>query len=93
VHDQVWYRPAITDPNPISDTTLIIGHTPVLYMQGAKEERENQIAEMIRRGEHPRILHAPGFIDIDCGCSLEDPIKTLGCLRLDDMAEFYVFTA
>jgi len=48
---------------------------------------------MIRRGEQPRILHAPGVIDIDCGCSLEDPIKTLGCLRLDDMAEFYVFTA
>jgi len=22
---------------------------------------------------------------------LEDPIKTLGCLRLDDMAEFYSF--
>ena len=93
VHDEVWHRPTIADPNPISNTTLIIGHTPVLYMQESKEKREERIAEMIRRGEHPRIFHAPGFIDIDCGCSLEDPIKTLGCLRLDDMAEFYVFAA
>lgn len=90
VHDEVWHRPSITDSNPIPNTTLIIGHTPVLYMQAAKNDRQHRIAEMIRIGEHPTILHTPGFIDIDCGCSLEDPIKTLGCLRLDDMTEFYV---
>lgn len=91
VHDEVWYRPSMTDANPIPNTTLIIGHTPVPYMQETKENREQRIAEMIRNGEHPKILHTPGFIDIDCGCSLEDPIKALGCLRLEDMAEFYAF--
>ena len=89
VHDQVWHRPAMTDPNPIPNTTLIIGHTPVLYMQVTKEEREQRMAEMIRMGERPTILHTPGFIDMDCGCSFEEPLKTLGCLRLEDMAEFY----
>lgn len=91
VHDEVWHRPSMTDTNPIPNTTLIIGHTPVLYIQERKENREHRIAEMIRNREHPKILHTPGFIDIDCGCSLEDPIKTLGCLRLEDMAEFYAF--
>ena len=95
-HDEVWTRPAIDTANPIPDTILIIGHTPVLHMQCAKEDREDRIAEMIRNGEHPQILHAPGFINIDCGCSYDDPIKTLACLRLEDMKEFYVnqgFTA
>ena len=91
VHDEVWHRPSMTDSNPILNTTLIIGHTPVLSMQVAKENREHRMAEMIRSGEHPKMLHTPGFIDIDCGCSLEDPIKALGCLRLEDMAEFYTF--
>ena len=93
VHDEVWCRPAMMDPNPFPQTTLIIGHTPVLYMKEAKENREYRIEEMIRAGEHPTILHTPGFIDIDCGCSLDDPIKTLGCLRLEDMAEFYAYNA
>lgn len=91
VHDEVWHRPSMTDSNPIPHTTLIIGHTPVLSMQEAKENREHRMEEMIRVGEHPMILHTPGFIDIDCGCSLDEPLKTLGCLCLDDMAEFYAF--
>ena len=91
VHDEVWHRPSVTDSNPIPDATLIIGHTPVLYMQVARENRDQKMAEMIQNHEHPIILHAPGFINIDCGCSLEEPLKTLGCLRLDDMAEFYSF--
>lgn len=91
-YDEVWHRPSLTEINPIPDTTLIIGHTPVLYIiQESKENRDHLIAEMIRTGEHPAILQAKGYIDIDCGCSLEDPLKTLGCLRLEDMAEFYAF--
>lgn len=91
VHDEVWLRPSMTEPNPIPNTTLIIGHTPVLYMQETRENRERRMAEMICTGERPVILKTPGFIDIDCGCSLDEPLKTLGCLRLDDMAEFYSF--
>lgn len=69
---------------------MIIGHTPVLCILKPKEEWDDYAAELISRGEYPRILHAPGFIDIDCGCSYDEPMKTLGCLRLDDMAELYV---
>ena len=36
------------------------------------------------------ILHAPGFIDIDCGCGYDMPIKTLSCLCLENMLEFYI---
>lgn len=90
VHDEVWTRPTFDVENPIPGTMLIIGHTPVLHMQCSKEERESRITEMVRNGEHPKILHTPGFIDIDCGCSYDDPIKTLACLRLEDMVEFYV---
>lgn len=37
------------------------------------------------------IWHGNGIIDIDCGCgNLNAPHRRLACLRLDDMAEFYV---
>lgn len=90
VHDEVWGRPNVNSDNPISDSILIIGHTPVLSLQAPKDKQDDLIANLISKRTHPTILHAPGFIDIDCGCSYNYPIKTLGCLRLDDMAEFYV---
>lgn len=90
VHDEVWVRPAIDTANPMSGKVLIIGHTPVLNLLYSKESREEYEEQMISRGEHPKIHHAEGFIDIDCGCSYRRPLKTLGCLRLDDMQEFYV---
>ena len=90
VHDEVWVRPAIDTANPMSGKVLIIGHTPVLNLLYSKESRVEYEEQMISRGEHPKIHHAEGFIDIDCGCSYRRPLKTLGCLRLDDMQEFYV---
>lgn len=90
VHEEVWTRPAIDRSNPIQGSTLIIGHTPVLHLLIPKEERSTYIEEMLSRGDHPKIVHTLSFIDIDCGCSYDEPIKTLGCLRLDDMEEFYV---
>jgi serine/threonine protein phosphatase 1 len=36
----------------------------------------------------PRILYGKNCIDIDCGASYSK--GRLGCLRLDDMKEFYV---
>ncbi len=89
-HDEVWTRPAPNSENPIAGTTLIIGHTPVLSMITSGDERDRYKGSLAMRGEHPMILHEQGFIDIDCGCSYEGSIKTLGCLRLDDMMEFYV---
>ncbi len=38
-------------------------------------------------GKSGRFYHGDGFIDIDCGCVFG---RTLGCLCLDTMEEFYV---
>lgn len=41
--------------------------------------------------EEHRIWHGNNIIDIDCGCgNLRSEHRRLACLRLDDMAEFYV---
>lgn len=90
VHDEVWVRPGIDTANPMAGYVLIIGHTPVLNLQYSRERRKEYEEQMISRGEHPKICHTDGFIDIDCGCSYQRPLKTLGCLRLDDMREYYV---
>lgn len=83
----VWDRPPKRFFNPHLenydfDGTLIIGHTPVenLLLQHEKRDAE---------ASHYRILHAPHFIDIDCGCGHSYDGIRLSCLRLDDMAEFY----
>ncbi len=60
--------------NPLVDTTMIVGHTPTVLYG-------KQYEGIIAHGKNDRILH------IDCGCVFG---KTLGCLRLDDMKEFYV---
>ena len=40
------------------------------------------------------IMHGNGIIDIDCGCGHQKTAhRRLACLRLDDMAEFYVGNA
>ena len=41
------------------------------------------------QGEHLKIYHGQGFIDIDCGCGYDMPIKNLACIRLEDMFEYY----
>lgn len=89
IHDEVWLRPAMDEPNPMPGYQLIIGHTKVLSLIQPEEKRMVFAKELERRGEHLRICHAPGYINIDCGCGYSIPIKALACLRLDDMAEFY----
>ncbi len=90
VHDEVWNRPNLKTPNPIPDCRLIIGHTPVLELIENEFEQNQFAMEMEARGEHLRMTHTPGFIDIDCGCGYDIPIKALACIRLEDLAEFYV---
>lgn len=59
-------------------------------------DSENPIPETMTIVGHTPVQHfgqnqifkRPGVIDIDCGCARKD--GQLGCLRLDDMAEFYV---
>lgn len=52
---------------------VIFGHTPTEHYQQAKPMR---------------IYHGNRMIGIDCGCAYEGAGR-LGCLRLDDMKEFY----
>ena len=92
IEEEVRIRPALHERNPIAGTRLIIGHTPVLNLIVRREEQQDFMNLLAQRGEHPQILFAEGFIDVDCGCSYCEPIKTLGCLRLDDFAEFYEYS-
>ena len=90
VHDKVWNRPTLTTQNPLSDARLIVGHTPITSLVVPRVERADYIAKLESQGEHLLICHAPGFIDIDCGCGHSYSVKSLACLRLEDMREFYV---
>jgi hypothetical protein len=90
VHDEVWTRPTMESENPIPDCRLIIGHTKVLSLIQPEEKRINHALDLESRGERLNILHAPGFINLDCGCGYDMPIKALACLRLEDFQEFYI---
>jgi len=92
-HDRVWNRPkmdtVIELPN---NAKIIVGHTPVveLYVKdGGNEDHYVYSRELTNRGEFLKILHAEGFIDIDCSVGYGLSAARLACLRLDDMAEFY----
>lgn len=89
VHDEVWGRPTPESANPRPGCTLILGHTPVSSLGREKEEKARYLAELEASGQHLTIYHAPGFIDIDCGCGYSTSARALACLRLEDMAEFY----
>lgn len=89
LHDEVWGRPEPDTPNPMEDCRLILGHTPVLSMGRTEEEEEAALRALEEHGAHLRILHTPGFIDVDCCCGYPIEAKRLACLRLEDMAEFY----
>lgn len=56
------------------DKTVLVGHTPTFAFG---EEQTG------------RILHQNGSINVDCGCAYPQS-AVLGCLRLEDMREFYV---
>lgn len=90
VHDEVWNRPEVDTPNPIPACQLIIGHTPVLELTVPEVQQDAFLRDLESRGEHLKILHAPGYLDLDCSCGYDIPAKALACLRLEDMAEFYL---
>lgn len=76
----LWERVMPDSKSPFPDKTVIVGHTQTCYLKG--------------EGGHPTtpmtIWHGDGIIDIDCGCGNQTPHRRLACLRLEDMAEFYV---
>lgn len=59
----------------LDDMTIVFGHRCTSHYQG---------------GVPYKIFKEPGLIGIDCGCALVDKNRRLGCLRLNDMKEFYV---
>ena len=82
-------RPTMESKKPILDCRLIIGHTKVLNLFAPQMERLTHAIELEDAGDHLKILHTPGFINLDCECGYDMPIKALACLRLEDMIECY----
>lgn len=76
-NDRMWERPDPEAEPPLQGATAIVGHTPTALLTG-----ESNLPF--------RIWHGNGIIDIDCGCASQSGLRRLACLRLDDMAEFYV---
>ncbi len=72
----VWHRMGLKRPAQLAGRTFVIGHTPTAYWQRADWPKM-------------RIAHGDGVIDLDCGCVFPDSGGQLGCLRLEDMTEFY----
>lgn len=77
IKETVWGRPYV-DSELCTDGLLIIGHTPVCKLTGKSPS------------EKMEIFYGKNYIDIDCGCGHCVPGARLACLRLEDMAEFYV---
>ena len=93
IRERAWGRPSsIYLPNPFENRTLIVGHTPVVLLHCKNDTEQNEFFYRLdASGGHMRILHAPdGWIDLDCGCSYPVPGAALGCMRLEDGAEFYI---
>ncbi len=62
------------------NTKMIFGHTPTILFKGPERDGRGRIWH----GGHGHL------IDIDCGCAARSKENVmLGCLRLDDLAEFY----
>lgn len=83
----LWDAPSPYQPARNNDgRRIVVGHTPVMLFD------INPHRYLSRCGEHMKIFRCDGFIGIDCGCGLPENYKkrALGCLRLDDGAEFYV---
>lgn len=75
--ERMWFRVDEEEPQLIPGATVVVGHTPTPYLSG----------DPFGPGE---ILHDEGIIYIDCGCGSSYDNRRLGCLRLDDMEEFYI---
>ena len=76
-YDRIWMRPERDAPAPVPGVTVIVGHTPTVFLNDCDWKPFH-------------IWHGDGIIDIDCGCGNTIGKRRLACLRLDDMEEFYV---
>ena len=75
---RLWGRVSADSRTPCPGALCLVGHTPTAFLTG-------------RMDEDFRIWHGEGILDLDCGCgSRNNPHRRLACLRLEDLAEFYV---
>lgn len=72
----LWDRGNIGNEKKFKDYTIIVGHSPV--------------QSITNNCDDVKILHRNGTIYIDCGCVFTRASGKLGCLKLDDMKEYYV---
>ena len=72
----LWDRSLINNERKFKDYTIICGHTPV--------------QDICKKDNNTLILKRDGVIYIDCGCGCDFENTKLGCLRLDDLKEFYI---
>lgn len=76
--DFLWSREDFYNHKSIEGNVVIFGHTPVVNISGQKKFK---------------IWHDNNYNDkigIDCGAVFTKQGGRLGCLRLDDMKEFYI---
>ena len=88
IKETVWGRPSsLRQENPIPNCTIVMGHTPVCLLAKGSMSTDRYLRYLEEHRDHMRILHAPHFIDLDCGCGHDVYGARLACLRLEDMAE------
>lgn len=76
IESLLWDRDFISSNKYFNGYTVVCGHTPTIqYMQ---------------YGKKASIIHKMGKILIDCGAHSKSQSGRLGCLRLDDLQEFYI---
>lgn len=82
----LWIRDDYLANKKISELPfkIITGHTPTSYLF---ENGYHLDIEQKRNSLNNKIVTCDNKINIDCGCAYD---RFLGCLRLDDMKEFYV---
>lgn len=83
---RLWERPSQYAAPMFPDRTVIVGHTPTMYFHPSSS------TYLTKAPGHMEIYRCDAFIGIDCGCAMpwNIPKRALGCLRLEDMEEYYV---
>lgn len=86
--DHLWIREGFLESHQtIPDTTILFGHTMTSYIPEFIWSKDLMNDEQLENCRKHRFYHGNQKIGIDCGCAGN---YLLGCLRLDDMMEFYV---
>lgn len=75
-YQMVWGRFPVDAENE-SEATLVFGHTCAKYYKD------------FSKNNHWSIVNQKNYLAIDCGVAYKGEKSRLGCLRLDDMQEFY----